>query len=165
MAKQDFKELLNEVVCRVMEQMAFVFPEPADLSDGVAFDDIELLLTSLSFKGDKEGQVSLIVPVEFCMELSANLLGKDIAKAGTREEYGDAVKEILNIITGQLLIRLFGEEVMFNLTAPEIKDISGEEIFPLIENNVYSFSMADDHPIIATLTLAEKAHEHKGINC
>ncbi|MBD3169766.1 MAG: hypothetical protein GF307_09815 [candidate division Zixibacteria bacterium] len=155
-----YKDALDEIVCQVMEQTAFVFPEPADLSEGVSLDEHEMLIATLAFNGDRDGEVSLIAPVNFCMELSANLLGKDIDETCTPEEYSDAAKEMLNIITGQLLTKVFGEEAVFNLTAPVTKSLTGEEMYSLIENNVYSFNMADEHPVLVTLTLKEKAHEH-----
>ena len=156
-----YKEALDEIVCQVMEQTAFVFPEPADLSEGVSLDELEMLIASLSFSGEKDGEVSLAASVDFCIELSANLLGREMDETSSREEYSDAAKEMLNIITGQLLTRIFGEEAVFNLTAPRIRNVSGDELFSMIERNVYSFNMADEHPVLVTLTLSEKAHEHQ----
>jgi len=76
MSNPEFKEALNTVTCRVLEQIAFVFPEPADLTAGIVFEDQKMLSVSLSFSGIEHGELSLIIPEEFCLELYANFLGK-----------------------------------------------------------------------------------------
>jgi chemotaxis protein CheY-P-specific phosphatase CheC len=136
-----------------------VFPEPADLSDGIAFDEHEFLLASLTFNGYKEGEVSFITTSGLLVELSANLLGEDEESSITKEKYSDAAKEVLNIIAGQILTTLFGEEEVFNLTPPEVRDVKGEELFKIMEETTHSFNIADDNPIITTFALREGAYE------
>lgn len=163
MDQQTLRETLNNAVCRVLEQTAFMFPEPADMLDGISFDDIKFVLTELSFSGDECGEVFLIVPDEFCAELSANMLGEDIDDADPKDKRIDALKEILNIIAGQLLTDIYGEKAMFNLTAPKVKDLPQDEFFSIIDKNEYACSISDEHPIIAIFTLEKESHEHKSI--
>jgi CheY-specific phosphatase CheX len=156
--KKRIQGILNSVVSNVMEQTAFVFPESADLDDGINIEEHNFLSTTLAFSGDRQGKVVLILPVNLCKELSANLLGED--KDSTEEQYTDAAEEVLNIITGQLLTSLYGEEAVINLTPPRSGRISGNELFSLIENKIYALSKVDDQPIIIILSLPEKVHEH-----
>ncbi len=159
--KQNFKENLNKVVCDILERTAFLFPEPADLSNGITFDNYELVMATLSYRGDKEGDVTLIVPKELCMELASNLLGEDIDEDDPGEKPYDAVKEILNIIAGQLLIEIYGEKALFTLTSPKVRDLDKETFFSIIENQDYALAVADDYPIITIMKTREEVDEHQ----
>jgi len=165
MKSQKFRETVNEVICKVLEQTAFIFPEPADLSDGLNLDDFEMLEATVSFGGEREGTLELIVPVEFCRELASNILGEDIAEAESEEKHVDAAKEIVNIIAGQLLPRLYGEKALFNLTPPQTRQLSKEEFFSAIDQKEYACSMADDYPIIVVFTLGKAADERQSTRC
>jgi len=157
----DWKTELNTVVCHVLEQTAFLFPEPADLADGISFDGREYLSASLPFSGDHTGCVVLVMPVEMSRELAANLLGEDDDVDISPEKQYDAAKEILNIIVGQLLIQLYGDKALFDLTPPKVKGIGQEELFALIEQNEYALSVADDYPIVAIMNPVVTDHEHQ----
>ena len=162
MTDHNCMESLNEVVSKVFEQTAFLFPEPANLADGISFDDLELFLVTITFSGEAEGDVSLILPIEMCRELSSNILGEDAGETEDREKYIDAVKEILNIITGQLLTKLFGHKALFNLSAPQIMELNREEFFSTIEQKDYSCHLIEQYPVITTLTLRTGSYEHTG---
>ena len=95
-----------------------MFPEAINLQDGIAFGDQDLICVSLSFSGERSGDISLILPTALCQELSANILGEDMTEDGAPEKGLDAAKETLNIIAGQLLIQVFGETAIFNLPRP-----------------------------------------------
>lgn len=157
----EWKTILNDVVCRVLEQTAFLFPEPGNLSDGISFDEHEFLSASLVFSGDRNGKVMLVLPVDMSLELAANLLGEDEEIDVTTEKHFDAAKEILNIIVGQLLTKLYGDKALFDLTPPNVRAISHEELFALIEQNEYALSVVDEYPIVALLNPTVKAHEHQ----
>jgi len=164
MAEEKRKELLGEIVRSVLEQTAFLFPEPADLYDGVSLDGYEMVWASIDYSGDREGEVSLIIPMEMGRELSTNLLGEEIDNNDNKDKAIDATKEILNIITGQLLTRMYGERALFNLSTPQIKDFMQDEFFGALENKDYVCNLVDEYPVIVTLTIKQEECEHKGIN-
>jgi CheY-specific phosphatase CheX len=159
----NLKETLNTVACRVLEQTAFLFPEPADLQDGINFEEFDFIMSKISFSGDKVGEISLIVPSEFCVELSANMLGED-ADGNESEKHKDALKETLNIITGQLLIELYGDKAVFNLTPPEVIDLSRDEFFSIISENDYALALSDELPVITIHKLKKESHERSSIS-
>ena len=141
-----------------------MFPEPADMEEGISFDKFEFNIARLAFKGDKSGEVTLIVPNEFCGELAANMLGEEIEKSDPKGKHADALREILNIIAGQLLTSLFGDKAVFNLMPPEVSELPKEEFFALIGENDYACSRSDDYPVISFCTLSEESHERSGID-
>lgn len=163
MKKQILDEALNEVTSNVLEQIAFVFTEPTDMSDGLNFGDFEMATVTLQYSGDEHGTVSLVLPVEFCRELSESMLGTDATDADL-EMYLDSAKELLNIIAGQLMTQLFGETAVLNLSPPELRTITNEELQKEISKQSYVCNMADDYPVITTLSHTKESHEHQGIN-
>ncbi len=165
MSEQSIRDALGQVVARVFQQTAFLFPEAINLQDGIAFGDQDLICVSLSFSGERSGDISLILPTALCQELSANILGEDMTEDGAPEKGLDAAKETLNIIAGQLLIQVFGEKALFNLAAPEVGELAADGFFTAIKDKVYVCSMVDDHPIIAALNMKMDAYEHTSTGC
>ncbi|RKX21045.1 MAG: hypothetical protein DRP51_04825 [Candidatus Zixiibacteriota bacterium] len=157
-------EAINETVSNVLEQTAFMFPESIDMASGVAFEDFEYILVKLNFSGDKAGEVKMIMPVDFCAELSANLLGEDIGDVDPEENNFDSAKELLNIVSGQLLVNLFGDEVLFNLTDLEMKKLEEEAFFSIIEGCEYHCCMVDEYPVITIFDLQEITDECQSIS-
>lgn len=161
----DGKSLIETVV-NVLEQMAFIFCEPADLQEGIALDEFEFIKVSLAFAGHKSGQLTIIVPKEFGRELAANMLGEDIDENDDCGDHVDAVKEVLNIITGQYLTQTYGDKVVFNLSAPEAAEIQSEELYAFIGENECVCCQSDDYPVLAFASLTgEISHEHTSTDC
>lgn len=164
MSNNEYKDITLKTVMEVLEQTAFVFPEPSDMLDGVSFDDLKFIKVSLGFSGDKQGRVKMILATEFCAELAANLLGEDLEETVPEENDYDSAREMLNIISGQLLTSIFGDEALFSLSAPEVEPIASEKLFQLIDSEDYALCMVDEYPVIAMFTLEEApANEHQSI--
>lgn len=164
MSKQKIMEVINGTVSGVLEQTAFMFPEPADMASGIPFEDFEYVLVKLNFSGDKSGEIKMIIPVDFCAELSANLLGEDIGDVDPEENNFDSAKELLNIVSGQLLVDLYGDKALFSLTDLSVEKLEKEAFFSIIEGCEYHCCMVDDYPVITIFTLQEKTDECKSIN-
>jgi CheY-specific phosphatase CheX len=165
MINHNRKESINEVVSKVFEQTAFLFPEPVDFTSGVSFDDFELILVSIHFAGDMEGNVSLVLPLEMCRELSANILGEEMDENEDKDKNIDAVKEILNIITGQLLTKIFGHKALFNLSAPQVQELNQEEFFSSLANKDFACHIIEQYPVITVFSVEAEHYEHKSIGC
>jgi len=164
MSEQLIKDILGETVAEVLEQTAFVFPEPADMTDGVALEDYEMITVKIVFSGDTAGFIMMLLPTEFCGELAANLLGEDVDEADAVEAGYDSAKEMLNIIAGQMLTRVYGDKAVFNLSAPTVEKNEHQEVIRTLTGDNYSFCMVDDYPVITIFTLGEKvSHEHQSI--
>ena len=162
MQEQAIKETLNDVVGHVLEQTAFMFPEPMDMQDGISFDEFDFILARLTFDGEKKGVIMFIVPKEFCIELAGNMLGEELNPDEPDGKDMDALKEILNIIAGRFLTEMFGEKAIFNLATPEVMEISRENFFSLITENEYACSMSDEYPLITIFSDKKEQYEHSG---
>jgi hypothetical protein len=55
-------------------------------------------------------------------ELAANMLGMDMDEDVSIEEQQDALRELLNVICGNLLPQLGGTQEIFSIEVPEIID-------------------------------------------
>ncbi|MCP4703640.1 MAG: hypothetical protein GY865_03440 [candidate division Zixibacteria bacterium] len=164
MSNKKIMDVINETVSGVLEQTAFMFPEPADMASGVPFEDFEYVMVKLNYSGDKVGNVKMMLPVDFCAELSANLLGEDIGDVDPEENNFDSAKELLNIVSGQLLVDLYGDEALFSLTDLEVTKLENEDFFKMIEGTEYHCCMVDDYPVITIFTLQEQTDECKSIS-
>lgn len=163
MNEQEHKNTLRAVVGRVLEQAAFVFAD-----EGVEISKIDpymaqFIQVTLSFTGARSGRVMLILPIDLCREFAVNMLGSDPSECESPESQIDAGKEIANMVTGQLLTELYGTQAVFDLTAPEAKDLSPDAFFATLDANEYICMMVDDRPVIAIYDELGVPHEHQSI--
>ena len=165
MTKSDHIQALHEVISKVLEQTAFMFPEPADLPEKATLDEYEFTCASLKFSGDEEGDLSLIVPTELCHELSANILGEEASKDNDLDRCANAAREILSIITRQFLTHLFGIGAQFNLAAPVCREISREHVSVAFTSEECAYFRIDEYPVIATFKLKTGNYAFKSSGC
>jgi hypothetical protein len=108
--------LLRQVVADVLERFAFSFVEDEEQRG----QETDWLLSDLTYAGPVQGRVTLALPRDLAFELGLNILGVDPASASA-ELAEDAVKELTNIICGELLYRLHGAQAVFNLGVPALR--------------------------------------------
>lgn len=104
---------IREVVIRTLEETAFVFAEPApeaELEGGVA--------TVIRFDGPASGRMVLASTAPFCVELAATLLGSEPDDPEAEANAGAALAELLNILAGALVHRMFGRTAVCDLGIP-----------------------------------------------
>lgn len=107
------RELLQEVAISVLEDAAFVFPEPAESSG--SWPEVA---ARISFHGEDEGQVALAVDADLAREIAANLLGLDTGDGEAEGMRQAAIAELLNIVAGALVARAFGTRTRTRLWVP-----------------------------------------------
>ncbi|NJL71847.1 MAG: chemotaxis protein CheX [Candidatus Competibacteraceae bacterium] len=110
------ENIIREALSNVLQDFAFMFAEPPE-------DDTPpmeaCIAVQMAFHGPISGTAQLAVPVSLASELAANVLGVDPEESNSPEVALDAVKELLNVTTGNLVTALAGEEPIFDLTIPE----------------------------------------------
>ena len=77
------------------------------------------------------------------------LLGLDEEEKDIVVEPTDALAELINIVCGQFLTKVYGDTPVFDLSLPSISKIDEEEWKDLIENKQTISIMIDDVPAIA----------------
>ena len=155
--KTNEKEKIITSFCNVLETMAFMFSEVIDKNDITDYPK-DVIQAEMNFSGYKSGSLKLLVPIEMCLEISANTLGKDFDEALRMVKASDAVKELLNITCGKFLTELYGTEPVFDLTPPEVT-FPGESVLKeLIEDEESLFFLAEDS---WTVGIKLKIYEYK----
>lgn len=111
---------LNQICERVLEQMAFAFPDPVS-EDALSWDHH----VHIRYEGlDEEGDVHLSASEGFLREVGAGMLGiepEDIEP----DECAATLREIANVVCGEIVHELGGESRRIRLGLPE----DGEDPF------------------------------------
>lgn len=146
MTNSNAGETYSDTVREVLENMAFVFAEPLE-SDELDNDSGPFFEVSMGFTGPKKGTIGMVAPVSLCLEMGSNMLGDD--ELEDTEPAADALKELLNIVCGQFLTKFYGQEPVFDLSVPVIKEITSDDRKSLAANEGAILLEADESQIIA----------------
>lgn len=109
------EEIIRESISTVLQDFAFMFAEAPE-DDALPMEPC--VAVQMRFQGPFSGTALLALPQSLASELAANVLGVE-PEDETPESSLDAVKELLNVTTGNLVTALAGEEPVFDLTIPE----------------------------------------------
>jgi CheY-specific phosphatase CheX len=108
-------DVLAEVAGRVLEDTAFVFtdraPDPASWSEAAVAAEI-------GYAGPEQGEIRMVASPALAARLAANMLGAEPEDAESVERGPEAVREVLNVVAGALMARVFGTGVVCHLDVP-----------------------------------------------
>jgi chemotaxis protein CheY-P-specific phosphatase CheC len=117
MNKQN-SEILSRVAVDTLEQLAFLFSFPDD--EQVKTDVDSAVAAHVSFSGPFSGALVITVSPQVLIELTANMLGVDCEEGTTSDQKDDALKEMINVICGNLLPAIAGKKAVFDIDVPKI---------------------------------------------
>jgi CheY-specific phosphatase CheX len=110
--------LIEETLSYVLEQMAMVF---TDAHDGEAVaPPAGRLVAEVRFEGASSGRLQVAASRAALLEIASGVLGSEPDAEETADAISDVLCELANVVLGNLLPRLAGEELVFTLTAPEV---------------------------------------------
>ena len=116
--EQQLKSIIAATANDTLEKLAFLF---AFTDDEWSDDQPESMVTGrVAFNGHFSGFLMIQLSTEVIPELACNMLGLDDEDEISDAEQQDALKEILNVICGNVLPAISGDQVEFNIDAPEI---------------------------------------------
>lgn len=121
MNREEINERTLQVVGRVMEETAYLFTDEIDdaaIPDSHNWDAEGVKLFYTEHNGTRSGAVHLWVTKGFAQLAASNMLGIDEDDSMAVEKGMDALREILNVILGNLLTEIYGEEPVFDITLP-----------------------------------------------
>jgi CheY-specific phosphatase CheX len=114
---QQLKNILTGVTNDTLERLAFLFAFP---DDERSQDGPEPAVTGrVEFSGLFCGSLIVRVSTSVIPELASNMLGLEDDAKISGEAQRDAFKELTNVICGNLLPAIAGDQVEFNIGAPE----------------------------------------------
>jgi len=152
------RELLARVGARVLEDAAYVLALPAKAQpyDSLAFGAYGVQLT---FDGPFGGCCELWAPRELARQLAVNMLGLvvDDDGADAREMDIEALQEAMNILCGNLLTELAGQEPVFDLGIPTVSERI--TVLPAGCSVAESWFEIDGRPLLLRAWLSNRAAE------
>jgi hypothetical protein len=115
---QALSRKLVEVTADTLERLAFMFAFPAESAP--AMDGERLETVRVEFNGPFCGGLELSLPAATLAELAVNMLGAEDGESLPTEQQHDALKELANVVCGNLLPVLAGDGAEFQLRPPGI---------------------------------------------
>ena len=111
------EEIMYEVAIDTLEKLAFLFAFPGD--EG-GWPEDSMVAGKISFTGPFSGTMTMTISNEVLQELTANMLGLDDGEETTEKHRSDALKETMNVICGNLLPAVAGDDLIFDIGVPEV---------------------------------------------
>ena len=110
--------ILGDVVVDTLEKLAFLIAVPLE---GPAPEGTrELAAVRVRFSGPLCGGMQLSLSRPVLAELAGNMLGADDGSALSADEQLDALRELINVICGNLLPLIGGNDAEFTIQTPFI---------------------------------------------
>ena len=140
----------RDVFANILESWGMMMVDAA-APDGAVFDPDRLFfVASISFEGTVKGGFTIVCQEPFARALERNLLVQD--REATLDELADAVRELVNILSGNCLTTFFSEETIFSLTSPALEIKSWAETRELVSKAMVTL-MGDDEPVAFVFTV------------
>jgi Chemotaxis phosphatase CheX len=117
------EEALAQALKQVLEEAAFVF---AEVREAPAPFPGRLLEARLRYRGPQSGELRLVADAGLAATLAANLLGEDEGQ-GTAARAADALGELLNMLAGAWVARIFGASARCDLGLPAVRELERAE--------------------------------------
>jgi hypothetical protein len=111
------KKTLGKIVSESLEKLAFMFFISDSYREPILFQDA--VTADVSFTGVFSGRLAVVMTEPALKELAANMLGIDNEEV-EQNHLEDALKETANIICGNWLPVVGGDEAVFHIDAPRI---------------------------------------------
>src|SRR5512136_617301 len=110
--------VLASVAETTLAELAFIFSMPDD--EAVRHVSPALVASAVDFVGPFSGTLAVAVSANMLPVIASNMLGLDEEGGSpTPEQERDALKELANVLCGNLLPALAGTEAIFKIEAPE----------------------------------------------
>jgi chemotaxis protein CheY-P-specific phosphatase CheC len=143
----DKNDVLTEVMIDVLEKLAFMFGDEVGKEE-IPFPGRDCVEANMYFKGPRSGKLGIVVPVDICPVIAANILGMDVEDLSSQDQDFDALKEVLNVICGNVLTTLEGDEAVFDLTVPETQFVSAQKWNEILNSSESIAYIVDEQPAL-----------------
>ncbi len=112
------REIALQTINRIFAEAAYMFVDKVKEIDSSLPDPDQFEGVSLIFTGGQSGEFHLWANSGFAAQAAANMLGIDENGDLARDKGPDAMKELLNMITGNFLTAAFGDVPKFEQGLP-----------------------------------------------
>jgi len=115
---KNISEDLRKVAINLLEESAFIFSDSLCDDNLPEINDWDAIGIEIKFSGYLRGSIHLWTDTRFAKRAAANMLGYDEDNIVDEKAGIDALGELLNVISGNLLTTVYGNEPVFDLTIP-----------------------------------------------
>lgn len=115
---KSFLEAIDGEVVRVLENWAMMLVDPIKWSPNMFNPEEGLYTGVVDFQGIVNGGYALLCQAAFADSVASNLLGSDV-EVQDRDRM-DVLRELLNVLGGNLLTQMYGEDTAFKLIHPQV---------------------------------------------
>ena len=122
--KNRLEKILSDVAVDILEKLAFIFAFPNGEKETGQQEPV--VVASVAFNGFFSGALIMRISAKVLPELAANMLGSDEEEM-TLDQQWDALRETINVICGNILPTIAGEQEVFNIDPPQILAQDGTE--------------------------------------
>ena len=146
---QTFGTVIQTVITRVFEDWAMMLVDPLDPDQVKRVTEDECIVVETDFHGVVDGRYLVFAPKDFLAQLATNVLGLD--EPPSEECCEDAYREMGNVLSGNLLTEMFGEDTVFDILLPVVRPSQPEDLTQLEEDQRRTFCIeADGFPVAIT---------------
>ena len=115
---QPLDQVLSAAAEQTFETLTFMCTLPPEDSPPASVAAVARV--AVEFDGPFGGQLVVGVSASMLPAVAANMLGLEPGVAPTNEQQQDALKELANVICGNLLPRIAGPKAVFNVRPPTL---------------------------------------------
>lgn len=112
-------ERLSELVAEALERTCFMVSEPTDRAAAAGHGYALSHCARIACTGPAAGEVFVIASDGFIEELASGLLGCEPQEIDIEVEGRDAIKELVNILGGSVILEMGGDDCEYRLGLPE----------------------------------------------
>ncbi len=147
------RNMLLESVIDVLERFTLVFADP---QENTPLQKSSVYMHStMTFSGPDQGVLAVSAPLPLCREMAANVLGIIDTEEVSTEQAGDALKELVNVVCGDFVTRLYGENALVDISVPSLHEIDNGKWQELSADDDTIILRAEDYPLLVSSTLEE----------
>ncbi len=148
------QEIVSVIFLDISERLAFMFGDPV-AREQVDTEEGPWSQAGVDFSGETCGRLTLSAPRDLCLEIAANILGTDPEEIEDGPLAEDALRELLNVVTGHVVPGLQGEDEAFELSVPAYTELEPESVAELMQHPATICYELDDSPVLLNLLLED----------
>jgi len=147
------KEDIQVTIARILEDWGLMLVDRAESVQENFDQSMPFYCASIDFTGIVNGTYHVVCQETFARALAANLLGMDSEISEADQQ--DVLRELINVLSGNLLTASYGEDTVFDLSEPTVIIEDGEGISKMHDQKVFSF-VADCEPVFVSFSLGDR---------
>ncbi|HLE10501.1 MAG: hypothetical protein A2504_14450 [Bdellovibrionales bacterium RIFOXYD12_FULL_39_22] len=147
---QVIEEKVLSSLFTVFESHAFLFLNAIEKEELAKVNCDDYVEVAMRFDGDIKGTFSMVIHKTLEDEIRSNLIS-GVEEEDVSIEYGDGAKELMNILGGNIMSDVLGEDHSFEISLPELLPLNLDRLgsylndphlfFFETENNLLLFRM------------------------